>query len=70
MNKTQAADRSIAAYDAFVFASVGRQFDANKADALAAVAVVDCEVAARDRSINQTTRNIYAALRDEFRAII
>lgn len=68
--KYQAADTSIAAYDAYVFASVGRSFDANKADTLAAVAVVDCEVAARDRSVNQVTRAYYAERAAEFRTIV
>ena len=69
MTKYAAADQSIAAYDAFIFSSVGRSFDANKADALAAVAMVDCEEAARDRSVNQVTRNAYKAHAEEFRAI-
>ena len=70
MNTYTAADKSIAAYDAYVFASVGRSFDANKADTLAAVAVVDCEVAARDRKVNQATRDFYRAQAALFRAIV
>lgn len=70
MTTYQNADRSIARYDAYVFASVGRSFDAGKADTLAAVAFVDCEVAARDRSVNQFTRNAYALLAAQFKAIV
>jgi hypothetical protein len=69
MTKYQAADRAIAAYDAFIFASVGRAFDADKADTLAAVAVAECEAAARDRTVNQCTRDLYRAQAAEFRAI-
>lgn len=69
MTKYQEADRSIAAYDAFIFAAVGRSFDANKADLLASTAMLDCEDAARDRSVNQATRDYYREMRDEFRAI-
>lgn len=69
MTKYQAADQSIAAYDAFIFSAVGRPFDANKADTLAAVAVVDCDEAARDRTVNQVTRDYYRSMATEFRAI-
>lgn len=69
MTKYQAADRSIASYDAFIFSAVGRPFDANKADTLAAIAAVDCEEAARDRTVNQFTRDQYRNQAVEFRAI-
>jgi hypothetical protein len=69
MTTYQAADKSIGAYDAYIFASVGRSFDANRANALAAAAVVDCETAAHDRSINQFTQNHFRAQAEEFRAI-
>lgn len=69
MTKYHAADQSIANYDAFIFSSVGRAFDANKADALAAIAVVDCDEAARDRTVNQVTRDHYRKQAAEFRAI-
>lgn len=64
------ADTSIKAYDEYVFASVGRSFDANKADALAAVAYVDCETASRDRKVNQVTRDHYRALAAQFKGIL
>jgi hypothetical protein len=64
------ADSSMAAYDAFIFSSVGRPFDANKADALAASAVNACEVASRDRSVNQFTRDYYCTQAANFRAIL
>lgn len=35
MNPIQQAEKSVAQYDAYVFASVGRTFDADKADLLA-----------------------------------
>lgn len=70
MNSTyQQADLSIASYDAYIFAAVGRSFSADKADSLAAVAVVDCEVASRDRSVNQFTRDFYRGQADQFRSI-
>jgi len=69
MTKYQSADQSIGAYDAFIFSSVGRPFDANKADTLAAIAAVDCDEAARDRTVNQFTRDYYRAQAAEFRAI-
>lgn len=63
------ADSAIAAYDSFIFGSVGRSFDSNRADTLAAVAVVMCEVASRDRSVNQCTRDHYRAQAAQFRGI-
>jgi hypothetical protein len=65
----QAADKAIAAYDAYIFGAVGRAFDSEKADLLAAVAMVECEAAMKDRSENRTTRNIYRAAYAEFRSI-
>jgi len=70
MIKHQAADKAIAAYDAFVFASVGRQFDAHKADTLAAAAALECSTAARDRTVNQFTRDHYRELAVQFNAIL
>lgn len=70
MTKYQAADQSIANYEAYVFASVGHGFSADKADALAAVAVLDCRAAARDRSVNVFTRKHYARMAVEFAAIL
>lgn len=64
------AEASIKAYDAYVFSAVGRSFDANKADSLAAVAVVDCEAASRDRAVNQFTRDYYRVQADNFRSIL
>lgn len=68
MNETtyQSADRAILAYDSYVFSSVGRSFAADKADLLAANAAIACEVAARDRRVNQFTRNFYRARAAEF----
>lgn len=70
MNTYTAANQSIENYDAYVFASVGRSFDANRADTLAAVAIVDCEIASRDRSVNQCTRDYYREQATNFRAIV
>ena len=64
------AESSIQAYDAYVFAAVGRSFDANKADLLAASAVHSCEVASRDRSGNQVTRDYYRSQAVLFRNIL
>lgn len=70
MNATyKTADESIAAYDAYVFTSVGRSFDTNKADSLAAVAWVDCEVASKDRSVNSVTRAYYKTQAEIFKNI-
>jgi hypothetical protein len=72
LTKYQEADQSIAAYDAFIFACPGKPFDgelAEKADLLAATAMICCREAARDLSMNQTTRNVYRALYNEFKAI-
>jgi hypothetical protein len=68
-NKGAAADQAIQAYDAFLFSSFGRQFDAGKADALAFDALTACAEAARDRSVNQFTRDTYAGLREQFALI-
>lgn len=64
------ADSSMAAYDAFIFSSVGRPFDSNKADTLAASAIHACEVASRDRSVNQFTRDYYRTQAENFRSIL
>jgi hypothetical protein len=69
MTKYQAADRAIQAYDAFIFAAVGRPFDADKADLLAMYAAEDCKAAAADRTMNQTTRNYYREQAAVFTAI-
>jgi len=69
MTTYQTADRAIQAYDAFIFAAVGRAFDADKADLLALYAAEDCRVAAQDRTMNQTTRNYYRERAAEFTAI-
>jgi hypothetical protein len=69
MEKISAADKSINAYDQYVFSCVGRSFDANKADALAAIASIDCEAAAKNKAVNQFTRNIYKAKAEEFKRI-
>lgn len=68
-NSYQIADRAIAAYDAYVFASVGRAFDGGKADILAFDAAECCKTASRDQSINAFTRNIYREQSIEFYAI-
>ena len=70
MTKFQAADTAIAAYDAYVFASFGRSFDAEKADTLAAVCVVECEIAAKDRTEPASYRKDYANNAKYFRAIL
>jgi hypothetical protein len=59
--KYENADRAIAAYDAFVFAAVGRTVEnfADRADCLALIAALECDVAARDRTVNQFTRDFY-----------
>lgn len=65
------ADAAIRAYDAFVFAAVGRQvqnFD-ERADTLAAVAWASCDAAAKDRTVNAFTRKFYRELAAEFHAI-
>lgn len=59
MTKYIEADQAISAYGSFVCASVGRSFKAEKADALAAVAIVRCEEAAQDCTVNQGTRDHY-----------
>lgn len=41
------ADKAVAAYDSFVFSSIGRQFDAFKADCLALDAAEACGKASR-----------------------
>lgn len=69
MSKYQAADQAVKAYDAFIFSSVGFAFDADRADLLAINAAEACAQAARDRSVNQFTRDHYRALRDQFAAI-
>ncbi len=71
MNATKyaAADQAIAAYDAFIFASVGRAFNSLTADLLAESAADACKIAARDRSINATTRKFYREHATEFAAI-
>lgn len=43
----RSADKAVAAYDAFIFSAVGRQFDAFKADCLASDAADACAKAAR-----------------------
>lgn len=64
------ANAAVAAYDSFIFAAVGRPFNAAQANALAASAVVACEVASRDRSVNQFTRDFYREQAAQFRAIL
>jgi hypothetical protein len=68
--KYKQADISIASYDAYIFTAIGGAFSADKADTLAAVAVVDCEIASRDRTVNQFTRNFYRAQAEQFRSIL
>lgn len=59
MNYANEADKSIQAYDDFIFASVGRPLDVNKADTLAAVAALDCRIASGDRSLPESFRAQY-----------
>lgn len=59
MTKYEQADRSIAAYDAALFDAVGRSGQSGRLNLLAAAAQLDCTVAARDRSVNQATRDYY-----------
>lgn len=55
----QQADAAVAAYDALVFASVGRSLDEQRATVLAFYAVEACEAAARDRAEPQWLRDQY-----------
>lgn len=64
------ADAAVAAYDAFIFAAVGRPFTAAQADVMAASAVVLCEVASQDNTVNQFTRDFYREQAAKFRAIL
>jgi hypothetical protein len=66
----QAADKAIAAYDAFVFASVGKSFDNDRADLLAWDAMVECGKVGRDMSYNEVTRKYYRDHSAEFSRII
>jgi hypothetical protein len=68
MTKYQAADQAVQAYDSYVFSSVGRPFDSDRANLLAFYAVEACAAAARDRTVNQVTRDYYASLRDQMGA--
>lgn len=70
MTLSTIADQTIAAYDSFIFGSVGRAFDANKADTLAALCILDCEAAARDRKEPQWCRDQYRAHAEFFRTQI
>lgn len=63
------ADQAIAAYDYFIRTSAGRPFDSAHADLLAMDAAEACDVAARDRTVNQATRDIYRAKAVEFHGI-
>lgn len=63
------ADAAIRAYDSFIFAAVGRPFDSERADLLAASAWACCAAAAKDRSVNAFTRGFYRALAAEFHSI-
>jgi hypothetical protein len=70
MTKYERADAAIKAYEAMVFAAVGHNDEATTTRIL--VLEVDaldaCEQAARDRSVNQVTRNYYAREAAWFRA--
>jgi hypothetical protein len=64
------ADAAVAAYDSFIFSAVGRPFNSDEADILAALVVVACEVASRDRSVNQFTRDYYRNQAAQFMAAL
>lgn len=68
MTAYQIADKAIAHYEAYVFASVGRAFDAFKADQLADSAAEACRVAARAEKL-AGFRAFYAERAAEFAAI-
>lgn len=64
MNTTKyaLADAAIAAYETALFAAVGRMNESteNRLALLEFYAIEACTAAARDRSVNQFTRNHYA----------
>ena len=70
MTKYERADKAIKAYEACVFTAVG--FMNEKTETRILVLEVDaldaCEQAARDRSVNQCTRDYYAKEAAWFRA--
>lgn len=68
VNAQQIAQSAIDAYDAYVFASVGRSFDGAKADVLALNAAEECRVAAF-MSNTDGDFNYFAARHVEFTAI-
>lgn len=65
------ADRSVAAYDAFIFTSIGHTFDADHADLLAMLASMDCEAAAESAKGREPAWlvDMYRGLAAEFAAI-
>jgi len=64
------ADKAVEAYDAFVFTSVGREFNQGRADVLAWVAADECKKAARDKALNHMTQMYYHEQAKNFVAII
>lgn len=70
MTKYELADAAIKAYEGVVFAAVGHNDEATETCivVLEVDALDACEAAARDRTVNQTTRSHYAREAAWFRA--
>ena len=69
MTTYESADRAVEAYDRYIFAAPGREYNEEFADTLAAIAAVECDTAAHDRTVNAFTRRHYRRTAEQFWSI-